>query len=51
MTDAAPVLPESTVRDIFNEAIDLLPQRDRHVTGIWDAIHVAGLKITGDDTP
>jgi hypothetical protein len=51
MTDAAPVLSESAVQALFNDAIYPLSNRDRHVSALWEAIHAAGLKITGDTKP
>jgi hypothetical protein len=51
MTDAAPVLEESAIQSRFNNAIYPLTQRDRHVSGIWGAIHAAGLKIVEGTKP
>jgi hypothetical protein len=48
-SDAAPVLSESAVQSLFNDAIYPLSSRDRHVSTLWRAIHAKGLKITKDN--
>jgi hypothetical protein len=47
-TRAPEAVPESVLRSKFNNAIYPLQKHERHVEGLWDAIHAGGLKIVED---
>jgi hypothetical protein len=51
MTDAARALTESAARARFFEAIYPLRGTDRHVVGLLEAVHAAGLKIVEGTKP